>query len=77
MSTVRGAGWRTGIGRLGVALSVVWIIGWGVYFTYLVAAPESRPEHPLDYLTYLLIVLAPPGALFLIAWVIKGFRANP
>jgi hypothetical protein len=74
MSLAGRANWRTGLGRLIVAFTIAWIIGWGVFFAHLVAFETPRP---LDYLTYLLVILAPPGALFLISWVVQGFRAKP
>jgi hypothetical protein len=73
MSLARGANWRTGLGRLIIAFGIAWIVGWSVFFVYLVAFETPRP---LDYLTYVLIILAPPGALFLITWVVQGFRAK-
>ena len=60
--------------RLWIALSIAWVIGWGVFFIHLAAVEATRP---LDYLTFILITVGPPGALGLIGWVMKGFRAKP
>jgi hypothetical protein len=67
------ANWRVGSIRLGIALSIAWIIGWLVFFVRL-AAFESPT--PLDYLTMVGITVGPPGAAGLIGWVMKGFRAQ-
>ena len=67
------ANWRAGIGRLGIALASAWVIGWIIYFTYLVA---DQPAKPLDFLTYACIVFIPPGVLLLLGWVWRGFRTR-
>jgi hypothetical protein len=68
------ANWRVGSVRLWIALSIAWVIGWGVFFIRLAVFEAPRP---LDYLTIILITVGPPGALGLIGWVMKGFRAKP
>jgi hypothetical protein len=62
------------MGRLLIAASVAWIIGWVVFFIYL--TNFERPK-PIDYLTFACIVLGPPGVLGLIGWVAQAFRAKP
>jgi hypothetical protein len=67
------ANWRAGSVRLWIALSIVWVIGWIVFFTRLAAFETPRP---LDYLTFVVITFGPPGAVALIGWVMKGFQVK-
>jgi len=67
------ANWRAGVGRLGIALSVAWVIGWIVFFIYLAAGELPKP---IDYLTFAVIIFAPPGAVLLIGWVWSAFATK-